>query len=208
MEKLLLNRGFKKLYNDCYRLFDEGITVRLVPFTITVTNADQSIVNEKVKELTEAHGENKWNIIDNVIEWVNKIEGFGDEEPEENNQRQLPIIECTNNRKLVIYTWGRRLRTSCPKKIDQNFNASVIYGYKRGSDIKKNDGRSTEIQEMVIRGKQFCDFMGGMIASIEKNNLKIIGINCAKGRHRSVSCAEILKKHYYPYSEIFHLELR
>ena len=38
--------------------------------------------------------------------------------------------------------------------------------------------------------------------------LKCIGINCAKGRHRSVAAAELLKRYYYPSAVVEHLTIK
>ena len=47
-----------------------------------------------------------------------------------------------------------------------------------------------------------------MITKIEKDDLKIVAIYCSAGRHRSVTCCEILKKRIYPKSNIYHIELK
>jgi RNase adaptor protein for sRNA GlmZ degradation len=47
-----------------------------------------------------------------------------------------------------------------------------------------------------------------MVDLIEEKDLHVIGINCSKGKHRSVTCAIILKQYFYPKSDIHFLELR
>ena len=46
------------------------------------------------------------------------------------------------------------------------------------------------------------------VSKIEDGNLQAIGINCAKGRHRSVAAAEILKQLFYPAAKIEHLTIK
>lgn len=118
-------------------------------------------------------------------------------------------IKHNKSKKLSIYVWGRCLRDKVPDnfKIQHNFNACVLHGKKQGVDWR-NDGRDEDIRMAVMRGSGFYDFMSVMVELIESRDLERIGINCAKGRHRSVTCAIVLKTYFYPDSEIRFLELR
>jgi hypothetical protein len=114
-----------------------------------------------------------------------------------------------STRTLMIYVWGRRIRSTVPSnyKIDHNFNAAVLHGKKKGIDWRQ-DGRQEEIRIGVMKCSGFYDFMESMVRQIEAHSYKKIGINCAKGRHRSVTCAIILRDYFYPTSEIVYLELK
>lgn len=136
-----------------------------------------------------------------------------DSSPDRNNyiiKTSVPLnIKHNKIKKLNIYVWGRCLRDKVPDnfKIQHNFNACVLHGKKQGVDWR-NDGRNEDIRLAVMRGSGFYDFMSVMVELIESRNLERIGINCAKGRHRSVTCAIILKTYFYPSSDIRFLELR
>lgn len=112
-----------------------------------------------------------------------------------------------NKRTLTIYTWGKKRRKSKPLGSECNFNAGVISGKKKGLDLKKLNGLSPDVQRSVASASGYCDFMKNMVKKIENNNLSTISINCTAGRHRSVACAELLKKLVYPQSSIYHCEL-
>ncbi len=70
------------------------------------------------------------------------------------------------------------------------------------------DGRNEEIQRRIVRAKTFETLLCATVNKIEQDNLNNISINCAKGKHRSVSFAEILAKYYYPNSTVIHPNLK
>lgn len=122
--------------------------------------------------------------------------------------RKLPKCDCvTPDRDLVVYVWGRKKRKHLPRKVDHNFNAAKLYGKKSGTDWTK-DGRTEAIREAVMKCPIFNDFLTTMIETIESKNASSIGINCRAGRHRSVTCAIILKQYYYPKAQLHFLEIR
>lgn len=123
------------------------------------------------------------------------------------DEKKLPKIIVNRDRQLTIYTWGNHIRNTAPKQTQQNFNARQIDRNKNGVKVNHRDGRVPAIQKMIVNGKGFKKFMEEVLNSIEKFNLTNIGIYCAKGRHRSVSCAELLKKYYYPRAKVYHSEL-
>lgn len=132
-----------------------------------------------------------------------------DEDNDYNTITAIPDVKHDNNRKLFIVVWGRRIRKSVPAeyKIEKNFNAAVLHGKKAGVDWRQS-GKSEEVRKAVMKGSAFPSFIESMVTIIEKENLFRISINCAKGRHRSVTCAIVLHKYYYPRTEIKYLEIK
>lgn len=116
-------------------------------------------------------------------------------------------INWTPDRRLTIYTWGKKYRKYKPDQSRHNFNAGIINGHRKGMNLKKITGLNPDVQKAVKSGKGYIKFMEEMITKIETENLHVISINCTAGRHRSVSCAEILKREFYPNTVIHHLEL-
>lgn len=112
------------------------------------------------------------------------------------------------DRQLTIYSWGKKHRRKVPHKIDANFNAAILSGKRKGINLKKLNGLSQEVQQAVETSKNFETFFRQMVEKIERDDINAVGINCTAGRHRSVTCAEILKRELYPHSKIVHLELK
>lgn len=110
-----------------------------------------------------------------------------------------------HNRKLIIYTWGKKKRDSGPNT-EFNFDATVISGHK-SPEIKELTGLDPFVQERVRGGRGYTELVEEIVRMIELCNFTLISINCKAGKHRSVSCAEILKSDYYPKAKIVHLEL-
>ena len=136
--------------------------------------------------------------------------GFNSDSEDENIGRSNEIITPKNfnkNRQLKIYTWGRAFRKNKPDDSQCNFNATIINGRRKGINLKKYNGLSEEVQYAVTKSNRFPNFITMVLNKIEKDNLDIISINCTKGRHRSVTVAEYLKRRFYPESKIYHIEL-
>ena len=114
---------------------------------------------------------------------------------------------------IFIYTWGNKRRKQPPSQCEHNFNVcNVTAGYKPyGVNLKKVDGRDERLQEKIQRGKNYELYMEKLIEKVVKFGMTNIGINCHKGRHRSVGFAELAKKELevLGYTVIMkHLELR
>ncbi len=107
-----------------------------------------------------------------------------------------------------IVTWGRQCRKSCPEKTEHNFNAAVIHDRARGVDLRRMTGRDEELQDAFLKSRDFVDFVEVVAFLIVDRGFKTISINCAKGRHRSVAAAEVLKKLYFPNAVVYHHEHR
>lgn len=133
-------------------------------------------------------------------------EGFEDD-AEETEFIGMPDVERNKDREITIMSWGKRHHRSTPMASQFNVNAGLLSGKKEGLDLKNLDGRSIEIQSRIVRARMFNDIVIKTIEKIERENLRVISVNCTAGRHRSVAFAEILKKHYYPKATIMHLDL-
>jgi hypothetical protein len=141
-------------------------------------------------------------------EYGEQAPGFDEDSGNEYTEPIFKNIKWNPDRKITIYTWGKKYRSSQPIDSIINFNAGVITGHRNGMNLKKINGLDDRVQQAVKSGNGYIQFMEAMISKIESDNLQIISINCTAGRHRSVSCAEILKQEFYPNAVIYHLELK
>ena len=174
-------------------------------------------ISNKIIELSQQIN-SKMSLIEKVTRWIEQcIEDDENEFIEDvdnntnvmvNKKILLPELIVKSDRNLQIVVWGRKIRDKVPSnfKIEHNFNACVLHGKKQGIDWR-NDARDPDVRMAVMTGKSFYEFIDMMINVIERNNLQRISVNCAKGRHRSVTCAIVLKEYYYPLAEIIFLEL-
>lgn len=132
------------------------------------------------------------------------------EKEEMDNNRVEPIfrdLKYNPNRELTIYTWGKKHREYRPSQSQCNFNAGTISSQIKGMNLKNVTGLNYDIQQSIKIGSGYIELMRSMINKIENEDLHSISINCTAGRHRSVACAEILKREFYPNTTIHHLEL-
>lgn len=158
------------------------------------------------------------------IEWIlneydinDDIQGFTDNDNNENNDNvkfenkgylyELLLKKANSDRKLNIYSYGKKHRIKPPSDCQCTFNACILNSNRAGLDLKKFTGLDIEIQKRIESCSYFDKFMEMIITKIEKDNLNTIAIYCSAGRHRSVSCCEILKNKIYPKSTIYHMEL-
>ena len=74
--------------------------------------------------------------------------------------------------------------------------------------MKRNNGLCEEVQHNVMRCPRFAGWLAMAIEKIERDDLHVVAINCAKGRHRSVAAAELLRAHYYIRADVQHLTIR
>lgn len=139
--------------------------------------------------------------------FVNEKDTLNSEDLDYDYLKSLLTEEYNPKRELMIYTWGKRLKKNKPQQSQCNFNASILNGRAGGIDLKNNNGLYLPIQKVVSRCSAFEKWISMTIKKIESNDLKIISINCAKGRHRSVAAAEILRKVYYPSAKVIHLTI-
>jgi hypothetical protein len=168
------------------------------------------MIEQKVAEIM--FKDNNINFI--ISEITMYIETIKPEEKESNEDKFsiiLPLeIPHNKDRELKVIVWGKRKRKFCPPqyKIERNFNACILgHGDKSGVDWRKDGRKSEAVRRSVMKGPRFYDFMGMVVKRIEVDNLHIIGVNCAKGRHRSATTAIVLQTFYYMKTDIVFLEI-
>ena len=208
----LFRCGFKKTGYKCYQLFDNLFTCTAI-FSIKqvhIFSSGLTPINNDLLENLVKNGDSIENILDFIRNHLTTDDGEtpGFDATEELKNLYLPEISHDSSRELLILTWGRKVRKSTPHNSQKNFNAAILNGRRKGLNLKKLDGRSVDVQNVVERCSLFPDFVMGVIKNVEKDDLKCISINCSKGRHRSVAGALLLKKHYYPNAQVIHLEIK
>jgi len=108
---------------------------------------------------------------------------------------------------MLFRSWGRECSKSAPAGAEANFNACVLNAKGGEADASRMNGTYEEMQRKLIKGPLFLGWMVRAVLSIESSTvehpcgLHNISINCAHGRHRSVSAAEVLRKWFYPQAE-------
>jgi hypothetical protein len=134
--------------------------------------------------------------------------GFSQEvEVDEKKQLIETKVAPTRDRQLTILTWGTAKMDHTPPQSQRNWFVGTITTRKYGVNLKKNNGKSEEIQVGVMADPKFPDILNSIVSEVEEKGYTTISISCTKGRHRSVAMAEILKKHIYPFATIRHLTL-
>jgi hypothetical protein len=208
--KLVKNGSNSFLYKSKYYP-DIKLFVYINQDTITLTcecDGDDIASDELEGMLSDANGD--LDIMSDQIdkEYGNHAPGFDDEIiAEVCNETTFSHLKWNPDRQLVIYTWGKRHHKNKPVQSQCNFNAAVINGSREGLNLKKMTGLNKEVQKSVKAGTGYIKFMEFMINKIESNDLQIISLCCTAGRHRCVSCAEILKSDFYPNAVIYHLDI-
>ena len=177
-------------------------------FVSSQSEIPQSEIDEQVQELVDSD-EFGYRLLEWVIKKVTPKDtpGFYSENPAADTDQELDGPVVRSDRELTVYTWGRALRKKQPDCVQRNFNAAILNGRRKGVNLKKLDGRSQEVQEVVRHCKMFVDLMNSVCKIVERDDLHTISFNCTKGRHRSAAAAELLKKLYYPNAQVAHLEL-
>ena len=115
---------------------------------------------------------------------------------------QTTSITSPLYRVLQIYTYSRK-RPSPPKC--RVFDVSEV---SVGEVLPLSmTGLNPIIQQKIFKQPRFAALLAGVVKRIEKEDLSRIGFCCNHGIHRSVAMAEVLRRNYYPESQIIHLEL-
>lgn len=112
-------------------------------------------------------------------------------------------------RAVRIETYGNKFRQfKHYAGVERRFNALVICSQKpKHLDLRHVRGTHPDIQKSVQAGKRFEEVMTNVVVTTERDDLHCVGIFCRAGHHRSVACAELLKRHVYPRAVIKHLTL-
>lgn len=104
------------------------------------------------------------------------------------------------NREITIITWGNKKRKCCPIRVHKNWNVTGISDRKpKHLDLAHLDGRNQELQQFISQQHKFDAYVENIMKfiteTLEKNQhipTLFVGVNCHKGRHRSVATAEIV----------------
>jgi hypothetical protein len=190
---------------ECCELTDDQIqelTTLLADFPRDSLSEQKNLISYAIEWITEARiVQLKLDTADsNCI--GNEVDGFLDDDDSEeesaiSSMDQLPPVAHTKTRKIKVYVWGRKTKHNPTSFVQRNFNACVLHGKKKGVDWRQNGRDSEEVRLAVMKCRLFPTFMLQMINVIERDDLHVIAINCAKGRHRSATSAYMLK-YYYP----------
>ncbi len=144
------------------------------------------------------------------------VPGFEEEEEDDSEEtsNRAYVYAALNtrfpqaaSRELILYTYGRRHRKHVPGA-QASFNACVLSGRRRGLNLKKLNGLNEDVQKSVETSRNYETFLTQLVQKIERDNLTRVAICCTAGRHRSVSSAELLKKHVYRKAIVVHIELK
>jgi hypothetical protein len=111
------------------------------------------------------------------------------------------------NRQIRIYTYGIAKRARKPDDSQKNWFVGTITTKPYGVDLRKYDGRSSQVQAGIAQDPKFNKIIQDIVESIETENMRCISIACTKGRHRSVAVAELLKSWFYPRAVVIHLTI-
>ena len=115
--------------------------------------------------------------------------------------------EPDRSRQLRIYSYGIAIRSHKPDDSQRNWFVGVMTTKPHGVDLRKYNGKSSEVQAGIAKDPKFASIMNNIVDSVETDNLTCISIACTKGRHRSVAVAELLKSWVYPDAEVIHLTI-
>jgi len=192
-------------YPDIILTINEADNINILYAECNFMDIDSEILRKWFLEL-DGNLDNLLQKIDD--EYGEQAPGFN--ENNNNNDDNEPVLSHINwnpERQLTIYTWGKRHHKNKPSQSQCNFNAAVINGHRDGMNLRKLTGLNIDVQKSVKSGIGYIKFMEFMINKIESGDLHTISLNCSAGRHRCVSCAEILKSEFYPNSIIHHLDI-
>merc|ERR1711935_840945 len=106
------------------------------------------------------------------------------------------------DRELTIYTFGDKLKKrEAVKSLGSQWeiNAKPLNGRGGGADLSCNALEDQRIMRNVA--SSMSEGVGRVmlqrtIQKIEQDDLLCISIFCSKGRHRSVSMAELMRRYY------------
>ncbi|AYV78963.1 MAG: RNase adaptor protein [Edafosvirus sp.] len=216
--------GYKLTHRDkthnYYGIFDTfqiNLKVSNDLKTFEITHDREFPEQELIETKTQEFSENATPIvtIDRLTKYI--IECIKDDEYQFNNpedkqpdivETKIPIIKHDKDRELLIVVWGNKRSNYDDLRTKHNLQKNYSAMHLRGSRRFRDDARNDDVYRSVQTNKGFIEFLESTIPSIEAENLNRIGINCSKGRHRSVTCARSLKEYYYPKATIIYANLK
>lgn len=210
----LISAGFAACGPGLYVHSGRGVTIEVgEALVITVDGIDTEDLADYVRLQLEDVG----MFGKQLLEWTTAQRaaepGFLEEEEagaREDSLEFLPSpeeLKVTQERPLLIYTWGKALRKGPPPDSQFNFNAGVLNGRGGGADLRTMNGLSEQVQKNVASCGLFPRWLQMVTSKIETAGLDKVSVNCTKGRHRSVAAAEIMKSVYYPNATVKHLTI-
>jgi len=122
--------------------------------------------------------------------------------------------EVRVDRMLTILTWGDALTSKAAvrqKGAQIHINAKPLSGRGGGADLKHNALQDAKIVRNVVTSMNAgvgLRWLHSVVRRIEEGDLSCVSVFCSKGRHRSVSSAEVIRSVYYPQATIVHLTIR
>jgi len=144
-------------------------------------------------------------VVVDVVEWIEELLTEGDESKDD-GEDDLDI-KPDPHRPLVIYTWGDKVQKGPPRESEKNFNAKCLNCRGGAIDLRRMNGTWPILQAKVKSCSTFGFFVNAFIKTVEREDLKVVSVNCSKGRHRCVSFAEVIRE-YYPLLVVHHLSLK
>ena len=81
-----------------------------------------------------------------------------------------------------------------------------ILGTYGGHEIFRKGGKSTLLQEWIIQQENTVRLLHALLEELEQNAHPLIVFTCRKGRHRSLSLAEVFVQLFAPHVRVFCLD--
>mmetsp|Transcript_726 Transcript_726/g.1496 ORF Transcript_726/g.1496 Transcript_726/m.1496 type:complete len:338 (+) Transcript_726:79-1092(+) len=225
----LLGAGFKALGDGIWYSQASHITVELAPGALPIVSVDGcpgdeilSFVAKAVSEvgsteLGRALVENKWSrgrdcMPELDAEDDSEAESDSERDPEGFDIRCLPRaidVGARRDRQITLITWGF-FKLARPPEAQALINCSCKkfhYLTRNNKHIKKLNGLDDVVQGRICRNTFFASWLLEAIGRIEREDLNMVSMCCAKGTHLSVAIAEMMRKAYYPKATVQHLTL-
>lgn len=134
------------------------------------------------------------------------------EKARKEKQDSINSIDLTTvvnpDRQLHIITWGTKHHGySKPPSSEKNFDAGNLTFQKECRAINLNHARGDQdpLYFAITQTSRCQQFIKNMVRMIEDENLHVISINCAHGRHRSRAICRAVCA-LYPLSSFEHLD--
>jgi len=194
-------------------VLDNNITFRIDGNGVQMWDIYGTHFEDIITRATDVHGANIELVLRHIKEQLDRPDDdYLDDNAYTLTETPVDFWEhlrrmCKNpeKQKIHIVSWGDKFYKTPPVK--PHFNAKTI-GSKKPRNLRDLRGTDESLQRTIQSAKGFEFFMETIIKKIEADELKVVGIFCTAGHHRSVACAELLKKHVYTSATIQHLTLR
>jgi len=105
---------------------------------------------------------------------------------------------------LIIYSFGST-NTVFDEK-GTGITVKALSGAKP-KNIGKYTGKDKVIQRSVLAVKNSKKYFDDLFDKVTTEKPDYIAFWCNRGHHRSVACAELFKRNYFPTAKVIHLSL-